>query len=365
MGAFGVLGSDDPTILTASAMDPNAEFEQIQVLKDPEIGFLGFIVIHDTRRGPAFGGIRRWSYRTSEEALADCLRLAQAMTLKCAIHRIPGGGGKAVILQQPGLDRQAAYCLLGRHVQQMGGRFYTGPDFGTEAGDLEAVARATEFVASPGPDGPGNLAEPTALGVFAGIRALATRLGADLANLTIAVQGLGEVGQRLARMLHQAGARLLLADVRQDRVADLGRELDAQVVDSREVRSVACDIYAPCAMGGVIHRDSLHTLRARAVAGAANNVLATPEQGEELHRRGILYAPDFVINSGALVHGALFQLEGRVPPPARIERIGELVGEILDRAAAENRPPEQLAEEMARERIASVEHNPYLPGTSS
>ncbi len=349
-----------------SSLWPNAEFEQIQVLRDPEIGFLGFIVIHDSRRGPAFGGIRRWSYLTPEEALEDCLRLAQAMTLKCAIHGIPGGGGKAVILQQPGLDRQAAYRLLGRYLQHMGGRFYTGPDFGTEAGDLEAVASTTEFVAAPGPEGPGNLAEPTALGVFAGIRALATRLGAvDLADLRIAVQGLGEVGQRLARMLHQAGARLLLADVQQDRATDLGRELDAQVVDTREILSMACDIYAPCAMGGVIHRESLPTLRARAVAGAANNVLASPEQGRELHRRGILYAPDFVINSGALVHGALFQVEGRTPPPARIERIGELVGEILDRAAAQNRPPEQLAEEMAQEHIAAVQHRPYLPGAPS
>ncbi len=349
-----------------SSLWPNAEFEQIQVLRDPEIGFLGFIVIHDSRRGPAFGGIRRWSYLTPEEALEDCLRLAQAMTLKCAIHRIPGGGGKAVILQQPGLDRQAAYRLLGRYVQHMAGRFYTGPDFGTETGDLEAVASTTEFVAAPGREGPGNLAEPTALGVFAGIRALATRLGAtDLADLRIAVQGLGEVGQRLARMLHQAGASLLLADVQQDRATDLGRELDAQVVDTLEILSVACDIYAPCAMGGVIHRESLPTLRARAVAGAANNVLASPEQGRELHRRGILYAPDFVINSGALVHGALFQVEGRTPPPARIERIGELVGEILDQAAAQNRPPEQLAEEMAREHIAAVQHRPYLPGASS
>jgi len=346
-------------------MDPHAEFEQIQVLKDPAIGFLGFIVIHDTRRGPAFGGIRRWSYKTPDEALGDCLRLAQAMTLKCAIHRIPGGGGKAVILQQPDLDREAAYRLLGRYIQHMGGRFQTGPDFGTEAGDVEAVASTTEFVTRPGPEGPGNLAQATALGVFAGIRALVPRLGAtDLSHLTIAVQGLGEVGKRLARRLHEAGARLLLADVRADRARELGMELGAEVLDYREVLGAVCDVYAPCAMGGVIHRRSLPTLRARAVAGAANNVLASPEPGEELHRRGILYAPDFVINSGALVQGALFQLEGRRPPPERIERIGDLVGEILDRARAENRPPEQLAEEMAREHIAAVEHRPYLPGTS-
>jgi leucine dehydrogenase len=342
-----------------------AEFEQVQVLRDPEIGFLGCIVIHDTRRGPAFGGIRRWTYQTPEEALDDCLRLAQAMTLKCAIHGIPGGGGKAVILQQPSLDRQAGYRLLGRYVQHMAGRFYTGPDVGTEASDLEAVASATQFVARPGPDGPGNLAEPTALGVFAGIRALAARLGAgDLADLTIAVQGLGEVGARLARMLHGAGATLLIADVREETATSLGRELDVQVVDTHDIVAAPCDVYAPCAMGGVINKDSLPALRARGVAGAANNVLVAPEHGDELHRRGILYAPDFVINSGALVHGALSHLEGRPPPASRIERIGTLVGEILDRAAADNRPPGRLAEDMAREHIAAAGGAPYLPGTS-
>ncbi|MHC5073064.1 MAG: Glu/Leu/Phe/Val dehydrogenase dimerization domain-containing protein, partial [Planctomycetota bacterium] len=320
-----------------------AEFEQIQVLKDPGIGFLGFIVIHDTRRGPAFGGIRRWTYGTPEEALEDCLRLAEAMTLKCAIQDIPAGGGKAVVVQQPGLDRQAGYRLLGRYVQHMAGRFYTGPDVGTEPGDLEAVASATQFVAQPGPDGPGNLGEPTALGVFAAIRALAARLGAsDLGGLTIAVQGLGEVGARLARMLHEAGATLLIADVREETATSLGSELGARVVDTDEILGVPCDIYAPCAMGGVINTDSLPALRARGIAGAANNVLATPEHGDELHRRGILYAPDFVVNSGALVHGALFYLEGRPPPASRVERIGTLVGEILDRAAAEDRPPSRL-----------------------
>ncbi len=350
-------------------MDPSpwsdSEFEQIQVLRDPEIGFLGFVVIHDTRLGPAFGGIRRWSYRSPEEALQDCLRLARAMTLKCAIHGIRGGGGKAVILQQPGLDRLAAYRLLGHYLQHMGGRFYTGPDVGTEAADLEAVASATEFVALPGKDGPGNLAEPTALGVFAGIGAVATRLGAgSLADLTIAVEGLGEVGARLARMLREAGARLLVADVHQDKATRLGQELEAEVVDPSEIIGVQCDIYAPCAMGGVIRKDSLSALRARAVAGAANNVLAGPEQGDELHRRGIRYAPDFVINSGALVHGALFHLEGQAPPAARLERIGQLVGEILDRSAAEDRPPARLAEDTARERLAAAGGMPYLPGAS-
>ena len=181
----------------------------------------------------------------------------------------------------------------------------------------------------------------------------------------ITVQGLGDVGSRLARMLHVAGAKLLVADVNGDTATRLAQELDAEVVDTGAILATPCDVYAPCAMGGVIHKGSLDALHARAVAGAANNVLATPEQGDELHRRGILYAPDFVINSGALVHGALFHMEGATPPPSRIERIGDLVGEILDRAANEDRPPVQLAEEMAQEHLAKASGEPYLPGVST
>lgn len=337
------------------------DYEQIEVLRDEARGVLAFVAVHSTRLGPAFGGIRRWAYRRPAEALADALRLAEAMTLKCAAAGVPGGGGKAVILMHPETDREAAYRLLGRHVEQMRGRYYTGPDVGTEPRDLEVVAEHTRYVARPGPDGPGNLAEPTAIGVFAGIRAVAERLGhADLRGVHVAVQGLGEVGQRLVHLLRDAGARLTLSDVRREAVEAVAVPGDT-IVDAGEIVSVEADVFAPCALGGVVHDLSLATLRARAIAGSANNVLTAPEHGEALFERGVLFAPDFVINSGALIQGALFHLEGRVPPRERIESIGERVGEILDTARERGVPPERIAYEFARERVAGANVERFIP----
>ncbi len=346
-------------------MDANellsGDFEQIQVLRDPSIGLIAFIVVHNTSLGPAFGGIRRWSYRKPTEALADAMRLAEAMTLKCAISGIPGGGGKAVILQHDDLDRGAAYRRIGEYVEQMGGRYFTGPDVGTEPADLDIVAKETEFVARPGEDGCGNLAIPTALGVFSGIEAVADRLGFDgLSGVRVAVQGLGEVGIRLVELLHGAGARLTVTDVRKEVVDIAVDKLGVEAVDPGEITRVEADIFAPCALGGVIHDLSLERLRVRAVAGSANNVLAAPAMGEELSRRGILYAPDFVINSGALIHGALYHLEGQVPPEDRIRKVGSLVGKVIDEARNSGEPPERVAEAMAGKMIGTG--TPYFPG---
>ncbi|MCC6782088.1 MAG: hypothetical protein IT457_04525 [Planctomycetes bacterium] len=337
-----------------------AAFEQLQILRDDDAGVVAILAIHDTRLGPAFGGIRRWNYRRLDEAVADALRLAEAMTLKCAVAGVPGGGGKTVVVDRPGTDREAAYRLVGRHVEELSGRYYTGPDIGTDASDLAVVARETEFVARP--DRVGNLAEPTAIGVFAGIRAVAQRLGfADCAGLRVLVQGLGEVGSRLVRLLVGAGARVLVSDVRRDAMIRLVDELGVVCVDPGDVFGIEFDVWSPCALGGVVHDVSIPQLRMRAIAGSANNVLASPEHGRQLFERGVLYAPDFVINAGALLHGALFHLEGRSPPPSRIEHIGEVVGEILDRAQAEARPPELVATNLALERLGAVMHRPYMP----
>lgn len=327
-----------------------SEFEHIAVLRDPRIGLLAFVVIHDGRRGPAFGGIRRWGYARADEALADALRLAAAMTLKCAVSDVPGGGGKTVLVQSDRLDRAAAYRAIGRAVEELGGRYYTGPDVGTTADDLECVAEHTEYVALPSA-ACGDLSVPTALGVFAGIEAVGRRLGFDgIRGAHVVVQGLGEVGVRVARHLAEAGARLTIADVRADVVDSMCAELEAARVDPAEVLDVACDVFAPCALGGVIHAGSVDRLRARAIAGSANNVLADPELGRELARREVLYAPDFVINSGALIHGALFHLDGEPPPEERVLSIGECVGEILDRARADHASTDDVARALARER---------------
>jgi leucine dehydrogenase len=326
------------------------DFEHIEIARTAA-GTLVAVAVHSTRLGPAFGGIRCWTYPTPELALEDVVRLAAAMTRKCAAAGVPGGGGKAVVVDRPGLDRAAAFELVGALVERLGGRFFTGPDVGTGAGDLAVVARATGFVARPADVG--DLAEPTALGVFAGIEAVAQRLGLPLARATVAVQGLGAVGYRLAALLRRAGAAVLAADVDGARAARAERELCVRAVDAGEIVAMPCDILAPCALGGVLDAAAVGRLRARAVAGAANNVLASPEAGRALFARGILYAPDFVINAGALLQGALFHLEGATPPPARIAAIGLRVGEILDRARAQGVPPEVVAGRLAAERLAA------------
>lgn len=338
----------------------SSSFEQLQVLRDESAGVTAFLAIHDTRLGPAFGGIRRWSYRRAEEGLADALRLAEAMTLKCAAAGIPAGGGKVVIVEGPDTDREAAYRLVGRHVEEMGGRYYTGPDVGTERADLEVVARHTDFVARP--DRVGDLAEPTAVGVFAGIRAIAQRLGhPQLRGLRVLVQGVGGVGSRLCGKLVEAGAEVTITDVRREAVDEVAARFKVAVLDPGEMFGVETDVWAPCALGGVVHDVSIQQMRIRAIAGSANNVLASPEHGRTLFERGVLYAPDFLINAGALVHGALFHLEGQAPPGARIERIGETVGAVLDAARLAGEPPEVIATRMARERLDAVDHVPWLP----
>jgi leucine dehydrogenase len=336
------------------------DFEQIQVLRDDEGAVLAFLAIHSTRLGPAFGGIRRWTYRNPAAALTDALRLAEAMTWKCALAGVGGGGGKTVIVQTQDTDREAAYRLVGRHVEEMGGRYFTGPDVGTEPADLEIVAEHTDFVARP--DRAGNLAEPTAVGGFAGIRAVGARLGFDgVRRAHVLVQGLGEVGSRLVELLVGGGARVTVCDVRRELAERLAARLEVAVVDPGELLSVSADVFAPCALGGVVHDLSLENLRVRAVAGSANNVLASPDHGASLFARGILYAPDFVINSGALIHGALLQLEGRAPPRARIEEIGRRVGEILDAARTQGIPPEVVALRMARDRVGAALGGPFFP----
>lgn len=339
------------------------DFEQIQVLRDADLGLLAFVVIHNTRLGPAFGGIRRWSYGDPGEGLADALRLAEHMTYKCAIHGVPGGGGKVVMLDNPAMDRRGAYLRLGEFIQEMGGRFYTGPDVGTDSSDLLVMGEVTDYVALPNERGTGELSGPTALGVFSGIHAAACELGfSSLEGVHVVVQGLGGVGWSLCGLLAKAGAALSVCDVLPDRVDAARAEWDVTVVAPQSAHTVPCDVYAPCALGGVIHHQTLEDLGAKAIAGSANNVLASAECGEELFRRGVLYAPDFVINSGGLVHGALFHIEGASPPPARVEAIGAQLTEIFTQSAARGVPPEVVAQTIARERLSQASSSPFFPG---
>jgi leucine dehydrogenase len=331
-------------------------FEEMVAIHDRHSGLRAFLGIHDSRTGAAFGGIRRWTYLDEDQALRDCLRLSRAMTYKCALAGLEAGGAKLVVLDRPDLVVADAYRAIGDVVEKLGGRFYTGPDIGTGPDELECVAERTRFVTDPGPAGPGELSEATAHGVFCGIEAALRHLDgeADWPKRTIVVQGLGEVGRLLARRLIERGARVKAAEIDADRALAAHAELDIELIDPSSEFDERCDVFAPCALGGILHDLSITRLRCRIVAGGANNVLARGLHADRLHQLGILYAPDFVINSGALIRGALFHLEGRREPVAAIgTRIARTVQGLFERASALGLPPARVAVDEAEAVIAA------------
>ncbi|MBK7645237.1 MAG: leucine dehydrogenase [Planctomycetes bacterium] len=330
-------------------------FEEVIALHDRRSGLRAFLAIHDSTQGPAFGGLRRWSYLDEDQALRDCLRLSRAMTYKCALAGLAAGGAKLVILDRTELDLRASYRAIGALVERFAGRFYTGPDVGTDAEELGWVAEQTRYVTRPDETGPGLLAESTCAGVFAGIAACLRHLDGeeDWGRRTIVVQGLGAVGRGLSRLLLEAGARVRASDLDGEKAERVARELDLELVDPATEYDQACDVFAPCALGGILHDLTLTRLRCRIVAGGANNVLVRSLHGERLHERGVLYAPDFAINSGALIRGALFHLEGRRESVEAIgARIEAALEGILARSREEGLAPVRVAVDEAAARIA-------------
>jgi glutamate dehydrogenase/leucine dehydrogenase len=330
-------------------------FEQVVALHDRRSGLRALLAVHDTSAGPAFGGVRRRAYRDESEALRDVLRLARAMTHKCVLLDLPAGGAKAVVIDAPGLDLAAAYRHLGEVVEGLAGRHFTGPDVGTGERELGWMAETTRYVTRPDEAGPGLLSESTAEGVFAGIAASLRHLDGeeDWARRSVVVQGLGAVGSRLARRLREVGARVTGVDADPAVAEAAARELEIEVVEPGAEFERPCDVFAPCALGGILHDVSVPRLACRVVAGAANNVLAGQEHADAMHARGILHAPDFVVNSGALLRGAIFHLEGRREPLERIgARIGEALAALLEVARESDRPPARVAVEEAEARLA-------------
>ncbi len=333
--------------------------EAVQAFHDAETGLKGFIAVHSTALGPAFGGCRLWSYDSEDEALTDALRLSQGMSYKNALAGIPFGGGKAVIMATPGVAKTAEiFKAFGRAVDSLGGKYITAEDVGVSVEDMRSVAETTRHVsglaASQGLAG-GDPSPKTAFGVFLGIRAAAARaLGRnDLESVAVAVQGAGHVGYHLCRLLSQAGARLSVADINSDNAARVADEFGAEPVAPEDVLSADVDVVAPCALGGVINAQTIPDLRAKIVAGAANNQLLEAEDGERLRARGILYAPDYVINAGGIISVAA-EYGGGITEAAVDEKISDIesrVVEIFDRATAQGVATSTVAESMAREAI--------------
>ncbi len=333
------------------------DFEQVIALNNNASGLRGFIVIHDTTRGPALGGIRVRQYADDLEALEDALRLARAMSYKAAIADLPCGGGKAVVIEHAGWDRALAMRTLGRFIESLRGRFQTGRDLGLTEEDVRLLREETRYIGCEGAESD----EYAALGVIEGMRAcLEHQAGTHAASgnpfvgLTIAVQGVGSVGWAIARRLHEAGARLIVADVDERRARAAERAFGAQIVPPEEIYDAPADVFCPCALGGVLTERTIAHLRARIVAGSANNVLAEEALGWRLLERGILYAPDYVVNAGALIHGANLSLRGQRENEAEVRKIYGRVREILAMAEREGLPTNLVADRLAESRLKTA-----------
>jgi leucine dehydrogenase len=336
--------------------------EEVVPLNDPESGLHGMIVLHSTRLGPAAGGCRVWRYESEKEAARDAMRLAEGMSYKNALAGLPFGGGKAVICQPSGqLDRAALFRAFGRAVDSLGGRYVTAEDVGTSVEDMLQVGRSTRHVAGlpAKPGAPGGDPSPwTALGVLRAMEVAVRRhLGADLRDVTVAVQGLGHVGFALCELLHRAGARLIVAEPRKAVAARAAALFGAEVMTSSGLFASEADVLAPCALGAVLDNSTVRRLRAKVVCGAANNQLAMPRHGAELAARGILYAPDYVVNAGGIINVAAEYLGwSEDVARARVERIGARLSEVLDLADANETAPNEAADTLARSIIRSRQH---------
>ncbi|WP_442678684.1 Leu/Phe/Val dehydrogenase [Sphingomonas sp. ASY06-1R] len=328
--------------------------ERVVMIEDKSAALKGVVVLHSTRLGPAAGGCRLWHYPTMEALHFDALRLAEGMSYKTALADLPLGGGKAVLaMPQRPFDRARLFEAFGRAIAELRGEYVTAEDVGTTIADMAAIRRRTDHVA--GVDGvPGRPAgDPspwTALGVFRAMEvAVRHRFGGDLGSLTIAVQGLGNVGARLCALVHAAGARLIVADPRPGLAEAMEARYGAAIVTPGEIVGAPADVFAPCALGAVLDRPAIASLKAKLVCGGANNVLATPEDGDRLADRGILYAPDYVVNSGGIINVAAQYLGWELAEvERRVAATGARLDRVLAQAQADGVSPPRAADHMAR-----------------
>lgn len=338
-------------------------YEQVVFCHDAASGLRSIIVIHDTRLGPALGGVRMWPYPDDDAALTDCLRLARGMTYKAAGAGVSLGGGKSVIIGDPRTDKSEALLRAhGRFIETLGGRYIPGIDVGTEMADLEVIGREAHRVSCVA----GDPSPMTALGVLSGMRACAREIfgTGSLEGLRVAIQGAGHVGAQLARQLADEGAAVAVADIQPELAQSVADEVDAELVDSAEIARLPCDVFAPCALGGVLDAATIPRLDCRIVAGSANNVLAAAEHARLLDEAGVLYAPDYVVNAGGLIF-LEEEMLGRDSQQAerRVRGVEQLVERVIARAKADRVPTAQAADRVAEERLAALARlgPPFVP----
>jgi leucine dehydrogenase len=337
------------------------DHESVHAFRDPASGLKCVIAMHSTALGPAAGGCRMWNYASSDAMLTDVLRLSQGMSYKNAMAGIPLGGGKAVIWGDPKSDKsEALFRAFGRAVQSLAGRYFTAEDVGVAVSDMAIVRQETPYVAglNEGAAASGDPSPLTARGVYLGICEVAKRqFGTDdLSGRTIAVQGVGSVGRYVCDHLAAAGAKLIITDIDEAALAAVSKRTGATIVAPNDIYDVEADIFSPNALGAIINEKTLARLKVRGVAGGANNQLVVSEMGEFLRRKGILYAPDYVINGGGIINVAA-EISGNYSREWVDKTLAQLIvtlGDVLDEALRTNQPSNYVADRIARARIAAA-----------
>lgn len=336
------------------------DYEQLVFCQDKNSGLKAIIAIHDTTLGPALGGTRMWTYKSEEEAVEDALRLAKGMTYKNAAAGLNLGGGKTVIIGDPRKDKNPEmFRAFGRYIQGLNGRYITAEDVGTTVQDMDLIHMETDFVTGISPEfgSSGNPSPVTAYGVYKGMKAAAKEAYGDdsLEGKVVAVQGVGNVAYTLCEHLYKEGAKLVVTDIHKESVQRAVDAFGAEAVDPDDIYDVDCDIYAPCALGATINDDTIPRLKAKVIAGSANNQLKSTKHGDIIHEKGIVYAPDYVINSGGVINVA-DELNGysQVRAMKKVEGIYDNLADVFKISKRDNIPTYVAADRMAEERIQSV-----------
>jgi leucine dehydrogenase len=334
--------------------------ERVSFVADECAGLQAIIAVHNSVRGPAAGGCRMWDYATSMDALADVLRLSRGMSLKTAAADLPLGGGKAVVLRPKGaFDRRRLMEAFGKAVDAFGGTYWTAEDVGTNVDDMEVIASRTRFVAgrTGGAHPSGDPSPLTAFGVAVCIQAAADHLwrAKSLSGLDVAVQGLGHVGMELCRILHESGARLIVADIDERKAKAAADAFGAKAVSVQEILAAKCDVLAPCALGGILSFSTILRIQARLICGAANNQLDTIECARRLQGRGITYAPDFIVNAAGIcsVASEILGIDDPAWVKAKIMGLGQTLCEVLEHSRKTRESTAVVAERIARSRIGT------------
>lgn len=341
--------------------------EQVVFFHAKEAGLKAIVAIHNTVLGPALGGCRLWTYKSEDEALNDVLRLSRGMTYKNAVSGLNLGGGKSVIIADPKQKSEAMFRAFGKFIQSLGGRYITAEDVNTNVQDMDWIYSETDHVVGVHPvhGGSGNPSPFTALGTIQGIKAcLQKKHGhTELSKMSYAVQGLGNVGGRVAKHLLEAGAgKVYVTDINEERIAECV-EMGAEAVSGDDIYKTDAKVYVPCALGATVNEKTIPELKCEIIAGAANNQLATDECGDEVHKRGMLYAPDYVINAGGVMNVAV-ELQGYNEERATrmVNGIYDIMHNVFAIAERDGIPTYKAADRLAEERIAAMAKvkQPYL-----